>query len=117
MQEGADLRSGADQKDPLRRNEAGGARQRGDAHDREALHDQCGERGGIEQHDPGARVIDADLRQEAERQQEDQRHVPQLDRAPAVRLEGKEVRQPVFAAEHVGDGKDACRQDADLDER
>ena len=33
-----------------------------------------------------------------------------------MRLEGKEVRQPVFAAEHVGNGKNACRQNADLDE-
>src|SRR5207253_11431975 len=32
----------------------------------------------------------------------------------AVRPEGKEIRQPVFAAEGVGDGEEARRQDADL---
>jgi hypothetical protein len=32
-----------------------------------------------------------------------------------MRLEVEEVRQPVFAAEQVGDGENARRQDADLD--
>jgi hypothetical protein len=33
-----------------------------------------------------------------------------------VRPEGKEIRQPVFAAEGIGDGEEARRQDADLHE-
>ncbi len=116
VDEGADMGAGADQENALRRNQAGGARMRGDAHDEKALDDQRGERRDIEQHDPAARIFDADLRQKAEHQQADQRHVPQLDGAPGVRLEGEEIRQPVFAAEHVGNGEDARRQHADLDE-
>ena len=115
LHEGADMGAGADQADALRRNQPGGARQRRDAHDGKAQHDQSGERGEIEQHDPAARIIDRGLRQEAEHEQADQRDVPQLDGAAGVRLEGEEIRQPVFAAEHVGDGENAGRQDADLD--
>ena len=96
--------------------EAGRARERRQAHDREAQHDQSGKRRDVEQHDPAARIADADLRQEAEHEQADEGHVPQADRAPAVRPEGKEIRQPVFAAEGVGDGEEARRQDADLHE-
>jgi hypothetical protein len=38
-----------------------------------------------------------------------------LDRAPAVRLEAEEIRQPVFAAKQVGNREDARRQKTDLD--
>ncbi len=118
VDEGADMRAGSDQKDALRRNQPGGARVRGDAHDEKALDDQCGKRGGIEQHDPGARILAALLCvRKPSMQQADQRHVPQLDGAPGVRLEGEKIRQPVFAAEHVGNGENARRQHADLEER
>ena len=109
------MRAGADQADALRRDEPGGARQRRDAHDGKAGHHESGEGGEIEQHDPAARIVDTDLRQEAEHQKADQRDVPQLDGAARMRLEREEIRHPVFAAKHVGDGEYARRQEPDLD--
>jgi hypothetical protein len=90
--------------------------QRGDPHDEEAQSDEAGKGGDIKQHDPGARIFDAGSRQEADHQQADHRDVPHLDDA-AIRLEGAEIRQPVFAAIHVGHGEDAGGENADLEEQ
>ncbi len=117
VDEAVDVGAGADQENALRRNQPGGTRARGDLHDEEAQGDEAGKGGDIEQHDPGARIFDAGLRQEADHQQADHRDVPHLDGAAAVGLESAEIRQPVFAAIHVGHGEDAGRQNADLEEQ
>ena len=117
VDEAVDVGAGADQENALRRDQSGGARNRGDAHDEEAQADEADQRRGIEQHDPGARIFDAGLRQEADHQQADQRDVPHLNGAANVRLEPAEIRQPVFCAIHVGHGKDGGRQNADLHEQ
>ncbi len=97
VDEAVDVGAGADQENALRRDQSGGARNRGDAHDEEAQADEADQRRGIEQHDPGARIFDAGLRQEADHQQADQRDVPHLNGAADVRLEPAEIRQPVFS--------------------
>ena len=117
VDEAVDVGAGADQENALRRNQPGGTGARGDLHDEEAQADEAGQRRDIEQHDPGARIFDAGLRQEADHQQADHRDVPHLDGAATMGLEGAKVRQPVFAAIHVGDGEDAGRQSADLEEQ
>jgi hypothetical protein len=101
VDEGADIRAGADEEDTLGRKRPGGAGERGDAHDHVTQHDQRDQRRDVEQHAPAARILAAGLGEEAEHQQADQRDVPQLDGAPGMRLEVKEVGQPVFAAEKI----------------
>jgi hypothetical protein len=53
----------------------------------------------VEGQHPAARIDDTDLRQEAQRQQADERHVPEPDRAAQVLIEAEEIREPVFSAE------------------
>ena len=92
INEASNIGAGADQKDTLRRDQSGGAGYGADAHNGVARNDQGDERCGVEQDNPAARVFHADLRQEAEHEQANQRDVPQLHRAAAVQFEGKEVR-------------------------
>jgi hypothetical protein len=101
VDEAADIGACADQKNTLRRDQPGGAGHGADAHDRVARDDQGSERRDVEENYPAARVFDADPRQEGEHKQANQRDVPQLNGAAAVKFEGKEVRQAVFAAEQV----------------
>ncbi len=116
MDEGADMRAGADQEHALRGDQPGRARERGDAHHQQSQREQHRQRRQIEQHDPAARIDHRNLQQEAERQQEHRGYVPQLHGAAQMRLEAEIVLQPIFAAEHVRGDEDARRQHADLDE-
>ena len=79
--------AGADQEDALRGKQARRTRQRADADNAVTQQDQGGERDDIKQDHPAARILDADLRQKAKSKQANERHVPQLDRAPGMAFE------------------------------
>jgi hypothetical protein len=73
--------------------------------------------GGIVNKDPAARIDHADLCQKGDRQQADECHVPELDRTAQLRPEGKEIRQPVFAAKVVDQDENGCGKRAYLQVR
>jgi hypothetical protein len=76
-----DVLAGPEQKNPLPRDQSDSAAENGRTDEQVAQREQHADRGCVVDQHPAARIDRRDLRQEAQRQQADERHVPQLDRA------------------------------------